>query len=85
MRELKYAEALREALAEEMRRDERVFVFGEDVELGYAFTVSKGLQPRRIGLLSFHADIQVFLIIQHFYNRVLFCRGAFFIQVKLGY
>ena len=43
MRELKYAEALREALAEEMRRDERVFVFGEDVELGYAFTVCKGL------------------------------------------
>ncbi|MBW2057289.1 MAG: alpha-ketoacid dehydrogenase subunit beta [Deltaproteobacteria bacterium] len=43
MREIKYAEALREALAEEMRRDERVFVFGEDVELGYAFTVCKGL------------------------------------------
>lgn len=43
MREIKYAEALREALAEEMRRDERVFVFGEDVKLGYAFTVCKGL------------------------------------------
>jgi len=43
MREIKYAEALREALAEEMRRDERVLVFGEDVELGYAFTVCKGL------------------------------------------
>lgn len=43
MREIKYAEALREALAEEMRRDKRVFVFGEDVELGYAFTVCKGL------------------------------------------
>jgi pyruvate dehydrogenase E1 component beta subunit len=43
MREIKYAEALREALLEEMRRDERVFVFGEDVELGYAFTVCKGL------------------------------------------
>jgi acetoin:2,6-dichlorophenolindophenol oxidoreductase subunit beta len=43
MREIKYAEALREALAEEMRRDERVFVYGEDVELGYAFTVCKGL------------------------------------------
>jgi pyruvate/2-oxoglutarate/acetoin dehydrogenase E1 component len=26
-----------------MRRDDRVFVFGEDVELGYAFTVCKGL------------------------------------------
>ncbi|MFH1090851.1 MAG: alpha-ketoacid dehydrogenase subunit beta, partial [Pseudomonadota bacterium] len=43
MRELKYSEALREALVEEMRRDERVFVFGEDVELGYAFGVCKGL------------------------------------------
>jgi pyruvate/2-oxoglutarate/acetoin dehydrogenase E1 component len=43
MREIKYAEALREALAEEMRRDPRVFVYGEDVELGYAFTVCKGL------------------------------------------
>jgi pyruvate dehydrogenase E1 component beta subunit len=43
MREIKYAEALREALTEEMRRNERVFVFGEDVELGYAFTVCKGL------------------------------------------
>ncbi len=43
MREIKYADALREALTEEMRRDERVFVYGEDVELGYAFSVCKGL------------------------------------------
>jgi pyruvate/2-oxoglutarate/acetoin dehydrogenase E1 component len=43
MREIRYAAALREALFEEMRRDERVFVYGEDVELGYAFTVCKGL------------------------------------------
>jgi pyruvate/2-oxoglutarate/acetoin dehydrogenase E1 component len=43
MREIKYAEALREALAEEMRRDKRVFVYGEDIELGYVFTVCKGL------------------------------------------
>jgi pyruvate dehydrogenase E1 component beta subunit len=43
MREIKYAEALREALVEEMRRDERVFVYGEDIELGYIFTVCKGL------------------------------------------
>ncbi|HUV08279.1 MAG TPA: alpha-ketoacid dehydrogenase subunit beta [Spirochaetia bacterium] len=43
MRELTYAEALREAIAEEMRRDDRVFVLGLDVELGYAFTVTKGL------------------------------------------
>ena len=43
MREIKYADALREALTEEMRRDERVFIYGEDVELGFAFSVSKGL------------------------------------------
>ncbi len=43
MREIKYADALREALAEEMRRDEKVIVFGEDVELGYSYTVCKGL------------------------------------------
>ncbi len=43
MRELKYGDALREALAEEMRRDKRVFVYGEDIELGYTFAVSKGL------------------------------------------
>jgi len=43
VREIKYADALREALKEEMRRDERVFVYGEDVELGYTFTVCKGL------------------------------------------
>ncbi len=43
MREITYAEALREAIAEEMRRDPRVLVIGLDVELGYAFTVTKGL------------------------------------------
>jgi pyruvate dehydrogenase E1 component beta subunit len=31
MREVTYAEALYEALTEEMRRDERVFIMGEDV------------------------------------------------------
>ena len=43
MREVKYAEALREALAEEMRRDPTVFVFGEDIELGYVYGVTRGL------------------------------------------
>ena len=38
------AEAIREALAEEMRRDARVFVMGEDVaEAGTPFKVLKGL------------------------------------------
>src|SRR5213079_1545989 len=39
-----YAEAIREALAEEMRRDPTVFVIGEDVaEAGTPFKVVKGL------------------------------------------
>lgn len=33
MREITYAEALREALCEEMRRDENIFVLGQDVGL----------------------------------------------------
>jgi pyruvate/2-oxoglutarate/acetoin dehydrogenase E1 component len=43
MREIKYVDALREALAEEMRREPTVFVFGEDIELGYVYGVTKGL------------------------------------------
>ena len=43
-RELTFAEALREAIAEEMRRDPRVFVIGEDVaEAGTVFKVLLGL------------------------------------------
>src|SRR5579871_5624037 len=43
-RELTLGEAVREALAEEMRRDSRVFVIGEDVaEAGTAFKVLSGL------------------------------------------
>src|SRR5512142_2668603 len=43
-RELTYAEAIREALAEEMRRDPRVFILGEDVaEAGTPFKVLSGL------------------------------------------
>jgi pyruvate/2-oxoglutarate/acetoin dehydrogenase E1 component len=39
-----YREALREALAEEMRRDSRVFVVGEEVgRYGGAYAVTKGL------------------------------------------
>jgi pyruvate dehydrogenase E1 component beta subunit len=44
MRELRYYEALNEALAEEMRRDERVFLMGEDVGLfGGTFRATEGL------------------------------------------
>jgi pyruvate/2-oxoglutarate/acetoin dehydrogenase E1 component len=43
-RELTFAEAIREALAEEMRRDPRVFIIGEDVaEAGTPFKVLAGL------------------------------------------
>ncbi len=44
MREITYREAIREALREEMQRDERVFVMGEDVaDYGGAFKVTEGL------------------------------------------
>src|SRR3979490_980675 len=43
-RELTFAQAVREALAEEMRRDSRVCIIGEDVaEAGPAFKVLSGL------------------------------------------
>src|SRR6516162_10074634 len=43
-RELTFAQAIREALAEEMRRDSRVFIMGEDVaEAGTPFKVLSGL------------------------------------------
>src|SRR5213596_3376494 len=43
-KELSYLEAIREALFEEMRRDPRVFVLGEDVgAYGGAFGVTQGL------------------------------------------
>ena len=44
MREMTFAEAVREALREEMQRDERVFILGEDVGVyGGAFGVTRGL------------------------------------------
>ena len=44
VRELTFGEAVREALAEEMRRDPRVCILGEDVaEAGTTFKVLKGL------------------------------------------
>ncbi len=53
MREITMAQAIREALVEEMRRDERVFIIGEDVaEAGTVFKVLTGLVeefgPQRI-------------------------------------
>src|SRR5574341_1267844 len=43
MRKLTMAEALREALIEEMTRDPRVFLIGEDLRAGVPFGVTKGL------------------------------------------
>ena len=44
VRELTFGEAVKEAIAEEMRRDDRVVLFGEDVaEAGTAFKVLTGL------------------------------------------
>jgi pyruvate dehydrogenase E1 component beta subunit len=53
MRELQFREALREAMNEEMRRDERVFLLGEEVaEYNGAYKVSQGMLaefgPKRI-------------------------------------
>ncbi len=46
-RELTFAQALNEAMAQEMERDSRVFLMGEDVaDTGGIFQVSKGLLER---------------------------------------
>ncbi len=46
-RELTFAQALNEAMAQEMERDQRVFLMGEDVaDTGGIFQVSKGLLER---------------------------------------
>ena len=45
MAELTYVQAISQALVEELRRDERVFLIGQDVGMfGGAFKVTKGLQ-----------------------------------------
>ena len=44
MRIIEFREALREALSEEMRRDEKIFLIGEEVaEYNGAYKVSKGM------------------------------------------
>jgi pyruvate/2-oxoglutarate/acetoin dehydrogenase E1 component len=42
MREITFVQAINEAIAEEMTRDERVFIMGEDVRLS-AFGSTGGL------------------------------------------
>jgi len=50
MKEITYLEAINEALIEEMERDDRVFIMGEDVVVGYGgggvFGVTKGIADR---------------------------------------
>src|SRR5436309_4458244 len=47
MAEITYLEAIREALFEEMERDENVFMLGEDIgAFGGAFKVTDGLMSR---------------------------------------
>ena len=47
MPELTYLEAIRDGLREEMERDDRVFLLGEDIgKFGGAFKVTEGLQQR---------------------------------------
>ncbi len=44
MRTITYREAIREAIAEEMRRDERIYILGEDIAgYGGTYGVTKGL------------------------------------------
>ena len=44
MREITYKEAIREAMIEKMREDEKVFLMGEDIGVyGGAFGVSMGM------------------------------------------
>jgi pyruvate dehydrogenase E1 component beta subunit len=50
MREITYVEAVNEAIIEEMERDDSVFIFGEDIAIGYGgggmFGATKGLVDR---------------------------------------
>ncbi len=50
MREITYIEAVNEAMIEEMDRDERVFIIGEDITVGYGgggvFGATRGLLER---------------------------------------
>ena len=44
MREIQFREALREAMSEEMRKDDRIFLMGEEVaEYNGAYKVSQGM------------------------------------------
>ncbi len=50
MREIRYVDAINEALSEELERDEKVFIIGEDIAVGYGgggcFGTTRGLYDR---------------------------------------
>jgi pyruvate dehydrogenase E1 component beta subunit len=49
MRSIAFREAIREAMNEEMRRDEKVFLMGEEVaEYNGAYKVSQGCWPNLV-------------------------------------
>lgn len=61
---MSYARAIREALAEELERDESVFVMGQDVgAFGGAFGLTKGLQERFGARRVFDTPISETLIV----------------------
>ena len=89
MRTIEFREALREALSEEMRRDERVFLMGEEVaEYNGAYKVSQGMLdefgPKRVidtpiaelGFTNFICSI----IFSHFFSheKNIFISSHFF-------
>ena len=45
-REIRFSEALNEALLEEMERDPSVICLGEDISFGGPFTVTRGLKEK---------------------------------------
>ena len=46
MPDITYVQALHDALEEEMQRDDRIFILGEDLAIGYPFGVTKGLREQ---------------------------------------
>jgi len=55
MPEITYRKAIHDAMVEEMRRDERVFLIGEDIGVyGGAFGVSQGMLDCRNNVYGFH-------------------------------
>ena len=58
MKEVAFREALREAMQEEMRRDDKVFLMGEEVaEYQGAYKVSQGMLEEFIGLDNVRKEI----------------------------